>query len=226
MRALAHAGAEVMYSSRSPSGLDEAARALGQTAAEGVLADVTDRMAMAAVLSGKVDILVNNAGVIDPIGHLAEVSPDDWSRTIEINLNAAVYAIQRVLPGMVERGGGTIVNLSSGAAHNAMEGWSAYCAAKAALAMVTRSVALEYGARGVRVFGFAPGLVDTGMQGRIRTSGMNPVSKLARSDLAPAREPGEAIVWLCTPAADVFAGREIDIRDDDFRRAAGLDIRA
>lgn len=226
VRALAQAGAEVTYTSRSERGLDESAAALRGMSAQGVLADVTDRPAMAALLSGPVDILVNNAGVIDPIGHLAEVSMGDWARNIEVNLIAAVHAIRCVLPGMVAQGGGTIVNLSSGAAHNAMEGWSAYCAGKAALAMVTRSVALEYGSQGVRVFGFAPGVVDTDMQGQIRASGINPVSRLARSDLAPADEPGHAIAWLCTPDADSMAGTELDIRHEAFRRAAGLEIRS
>lgn len=226
VRALAQAGADVTFTSRSQSGLDDAAEALRGMGVRGVLSDVTDRSTTAALLSGQVDILVNNAGVIDPIGHLAEVSMDDWARSIEVNLIAAVHAIRCVLPGMVSRGGGTIVNLSSGAAQTAMEGWSAYCAGKAALAMVTRSVALEYGARGVRIFGLAPGVIDTGMQGRIRASGINPVSKLARSDLASVDEPAHALVWLCTPEADNLAGTEIDIRDDAFRRAAALEIRA
>jgi len=226
VRALAQAGAEVTFASRSRSGLDAAAEALRGMDVQGVLADVTDRAAMAALLSGRVDILINNAGVIDPIGHLADVSTEDWARSIEVNLIAAVHAIRCVLPGMVARGGGTVVNLSSGAAHGALEGWSAYCAGKAGLAMVTRSVALEYGARGVRVFGVSPGVIDTGMQGRIRASGLNPVSQLARSDLASAEEPARAIAWLCTPEADGLAGTEVDIRHEALRRAAGPEVRS
>ncbi len=88
--------------------------------------------------------------------------------------------------------------------------------------MLTRSVHMEYGGQGIRVFGFAPGVVDTDMQGAIRASGINPVSKLPRESLAPAAEPARAVAWLCTPAADVLAGQELDIRAPDLRAAAGL----
>ena len=223
VQTLAATGAEVRYTTRSASSLEEASAVLaGQSGATGVVCDATDRAGTAKVLAEKVDILVNNAGIIEPVGHMAEVSIDDWERNIKINLLAAVHAIKCVLPGMVNRRSGTIINLSSGAAHRAMEGWSAYCAGKAALAMVTRSVHEEYGHRGVRVFGIAPGVVDTGMQAIIRASGSNPVSKLRREDLSPADEPGYAIAWLCTSSADSLAGQELDIRNEDFRRAAGM----
>jgi NAD(P)-dependent dehydrogenase (short-subunit alcohol dehydrogenase family) len=123
---------------------------------------------------------------------------------------------------MVAQGGGTIVNISSGAAHRPQEGWSAYCAGKAGLAMLTRSIHLEYGTQGIRIFGFAPGVVDTDMQVAIRASGINPVSKLPRESLAPASEPARAIAWLCTPAADALAGQELDVRNPDLRAAVGL----
>jgi NAD(P)-dependent dehydrogenase (short-subunit alcohol dehydrogenase family) len=181
---------------------------------------------MAGLLGRGFDILVNNAGVIGPIGHLGDADPLDWARNIEINLVGAVHAIQAALPAMLARGGGTIVNLSSGAAHKPMEGWSAYCAGKAGLAMVTRSLHLEYAARGVRAFGFAPGVVDTDMQGAIRASGMNPVSQLPRASLAPAERPAWAIAWLCTAEADPLTGQELDIRADPFLSASGLEFAA
>ena len=223
VNALAGAGAEVTFTVRSEERLEEVAAELGaEDRIAGVVCDATDRVRTAEILSGGIDILINNAGVIGPIGHLTDVSIDEWLHNIKVNLLSAVHAMQCVLPGMAGRGAGTIVNLSSGAAHNAMEGWSAYCAGKAALAMVTRSVHLEYGERGVRIFGFAPGVVDTGMQAQIRASGINPVSKLRREDLSPTAEPGRAIAWLCTEGADSMAGQELDIRSDGFRRAAGL----
>ena len=223
VKALAEAGAGVTFTVRTEERLEEVAAELGtEDRIAGVVCDATDRAGMAELLSGEIDILVNNAGVIGPIGHLTDVSIDDWFHNIEVNLLSAVHAMQCVLPGMAGKGAGTIVNLSSGAAHNAMEGWSAYCAGKAALAMVTRSVHLEFGERGVRIFGFAPGVVDTGMQAQIRASGINPVSKLRREDLSPATGPARAIAWLCTEEADSMAGQELDIRNDGFRRAAGL----
>jgi NAD(P)-dependent dehydrogenase (short-subunit alcohol dehydrogenase family) len=105
-----------------------------------------------------------------------------------------------------------------------MEGWSAYCSSKAGVAMLTRCVDKEYGEMGVRIFGFAPGVVDTGMQGSIRESGINPVSKIKQDYLAPASEPAQGIAWLCTSAADDLIGSEIDVRHKDFRQRAGLEI--
>lgn len=222
VRALAEAGAEVHFTARSAANLAAARRELGETPATGHLADMTDRIAMATLLERGFDILINNAAVIGPIGRILDVSAEDWARSIDINLTSAFHATQRALAGMVARGGGTIVNISSGAAHRPQEGWSAYCAGKAGLAMLTRSVHLEYGAQGIRVFGFAPGVVDTDMQGAIRASGINPVSKIPRAALAPPDQPARAIAWLCTPEADALAGQELDIRAPDFRAKAGL----
>lgn len=226
VRHLAQAGARVTFTARTQANIDAAMREFGGLPAEGVIRDATDLGGMAALLAPGFDILVNNAGVIGPIGRITDVATDEWARNIETNLVGAFHAIRVALPAMLARGGGTIVNLSSGAAHRPMEGWSAYCAGKAGLAMVTRSIHLEYGAQGIRVFGFAPGVVDTDMQGAIRASGINPVSQLPRASLAPPDEPGWAIAWLCTQAADPMAGQELDIRNEEFRRAAGLEVRA
>lgn len=221
VKALAGAGARVTFTARTAANVDAAMERMAGRV-EGVVCDVTDREGMAELAEQGFDILVNNAGVIGPIGHMGDVPPEDWARNIETNLIAAVHAIQAALPVMLSRGGGTVVNLSSGAAHRPMDGWSAYCAGKAGLAMVTRSLHLEYGGRGIRAFGFAPGVVDTDMQGAIRASGMNPVSQLPRASLAPPEQPAWGIAWLCTAEADALAGQELDIRTDPFRSAAGL----
>lgn len=88
--------------------------------------------------------------------------------------------------------------------------------------MLTRSVHLEYGPLGVRVYGLSPGVVDTEMQGTIRASGLNPVSQLPRSALAPADQTARCIAWLCTPAAAPLAGQELDVRNPELRAACGL----
>lgn len=221
VRALAKSGAQVHFTARSPASLAEATEALGATAT-GHLADLTDRAAMATLLAQPYDILVNNAAIIGPIGRILDIDATDWASNIDTNVTATFHATQLALRHMVARGHGTIVNLSSGAAHRPQEGWSAYCAGKAALAMLTRSIHLEYGPQGIRVFGFAPGVVDTDMQVTIRASGINPVSQLPRESLAPADHPARAIAWLCTPGADPLAGQELDVRTPDLRAAAGL----
>lgn len=222
VRALALAGADVHFTSRTAAGIAEAQRALGGTKATGHHADMADRLAMTSLMDQGFDILVNNAAVIGPIGRMLDVSVEDWAHSIDINLTSAFHTIQLALPAMLARGQGTIINISSGAAHRPQEGWSAYCAGKAGLAMVTKSTHLEYGPQGIRIIGFAPGVVDTDMQGRIRASGINPVSKIPRSDLAPATDPATAIAWLCTDEARDLAGQELDIRSPDLRARAGL----
>lgn len=222
VRALALAGVDVHFTARSAANIAAAQRDLGDIRATGHHVNMTDRLAMTTLMDQGFDILINNAAVIGPIGRILDVAIEDWAQNIDTNLTAAFHAIQLVLPAMQARGQGTIVNLSSGAAHRPQEGWSAYCAGKAGLAMLTRSVHLEYAAEGIRIFGFAPGVVDTDMQGAIRASGINPVSQLPRASLAPASDPARVIAWLCTPAAEALAGQELDIRTPDLRAAAGL----
>jgi NAD(P)-dependent dehydrogenase (short-subunit alcohol dehydrogenase family) len=227
VRALAEAGAEVTFTARSQANAETAMAGLnGMGGVTPYVCDVTDRAGMARLMGTGFDILINNAGVIGPIGRITDVELDDWADNISVNLVAAFHAIQLATRGMLARGGGTIVNLSSGAAHRAMEGWSAYCAGKAGLAMLTKSVHEEFGAQGIRAFGFKPGVVDTEMQGSIRASGINPVSQLPRESLAPASEPARGIAWLCTAQAVGLVGQELDVRDPDFRRACGLPVLA
>src|SRR4051812_34002453 len=123
---------------------------------------------------------------------------------------------------MLASSGGTIINVSSGAAHRPLEGWSGYCCAKAGLAMLTAALALETAPSGVRVFGLAPGAVDTETQVTIRASGINRVSRMPRSSLAPVEEPAAAIVYLCTDGANDLVGREGALLDPEFRRRIGL----
>jgi NAD(P)-dependent dehydrogenase (short-subunit alcohol dehydrogenase family) len=228
--ALAEAGAAVMLVARDGNRIAELARqiAVAGGKAEAMACDVSDYAACQAVVDatnrkfGPVDALINNAGVIEPISLLADAEPSEWARSVEINLIGAYYAVRAVLPGMLARGHGRIINVSSGAAHRPLEGWSAYCTGKAGLAMLTRAIDLEHGAAGVRVFGFQPGTTDTDMQVLIRASGMNVISKIPREQLTPVAHPARAIVYLCTREADDLAGKEFSLRDADFQQRIGL----
>lgn len=224
--ALAEAGARVIVTARRVADAEKVAEQI-----EGGVSlpcDVADPIAIEWLVKeverrlSAPTILINNAGLIGPIGRLDQVDPISFAANINATLTGAALMARAVLPGMLARGRGTIVNLSSGAAHRPLEGWTAYCAAKAGLAMVTQSIALEYAASGIRVFGFAPGVVDTGMQVEIRASGINPVSQLARSSLADPAVPAKVIALLCGPVGDPFAGQEIDIRNAALRAACGL----
>lgn len=228
--ALAKEGATIMCAARDGKRAGEVAQAI--VAAGGVASaracDVSEYAACEALVAetvgrfGRLDVLVNNAGVIEPIASVAESDPAQWARNIEINLIGAYYGIRAVLPHMLANGGGTIVNLSSGAAIRPLEGWSAYCTGKAGVHMLTRAVALENADKGIRIFGFQPGTTDTDMQVTIRASGVNQISQIPRENLYPVAQPATAIVYLCTPAADDLAGGEVNLRDDAFRARIGL----
>ncbi|MGA0539578.1 SDR family NAD(P)-dependent oxidoreductase [Neotabrizicola sp. VNH66] len=222
VRALSALGVQVTFTVRTPESRDKALTDLADTGARAVVCDITDRPGLAEVLSAGFDILVNNAAVVTPIGRITDLSTEDFAASLDTNVTAQFDAIRLALPAMLARGRGSIVNISSGAAHRPQEGWAAYCAGKAALAMLTKSVHHEYGAQGIRVFGLAPGTIDTGMQGQIRASGINPVSQMPRSALAPAEQPAQMVAWLCTAAADGLIGQELDVRTPALREAAGL----
>ncbi len=185
-------------------------------------ADVENAIAVCRDKFGGLDILVNNAGVIDPIGHLSESDPEASEHAIDINLKGVYFGLRAAIPVMEAQGHGVIVNVSSGAAHSPLEGWSHYCAAKAGAAMLTRCAHLESGSRGVRVVGMSPGTVATYMQKAIKASGINPVSELDPSVHIDPSWPARAIAWLCTEDAAKFAGQEVKLREEDIRRRIGL----
>ena len=225
--ALAHAGATVVLTARSAAQVADVAGAIGGKASAQAC-DVSDYAAVEALVAatwsthGRVDALINNAGVIEPIASVAESDPAIWARNIEINLTGAFNPIRALLPRMIAAGGGTIVNVSSGAAMRPLEGWSAYCSGKAGLAMLTRAIALENPSNGIRVFGFQPGTTDTDMQVAIRASGVNQISKIPREKLTPVAHPAAAIVYLCTPAADDLNGQEFSLGNETFRARLNL----
>jgi len=171
----------------------------------------------------RLDILVNNAGLIEPIARLADSDPEHWSRIVDINFKGVYYGLRAAIPVMEQQGSGVIVNLSSGAATGALEGWSHYCSTKAAVLSLTRCADKEYGDKGIRVVGFSPGTVATEMQVVIRASGINPVSQLDPSVHKSPQIVARAITWLCTDDAADLAGVDFSIKDEESRRRAGLE---
>jgi NAD(P)-dependent dehydrogenase (short-subunit alcohol dehydrogenase family) len=123
---------------------------------------------------------------------------------------------------MVARGGGTIVNISSGAATSALEDWSHYCATKAAVLSLTRVADKEYREQGIRVIGLSPGTVATEMQVKIKASGINPVSQLDWSAHIPPEWVARAIAWLAGPEADAHRGTDFSLKTNEGRAAVGL----
>lgn len=226
-RAFVNAGAQVVLTARSADALSTLAEELG-TQALALPCDVADPEAVQAVVAqsiahfGGLDVLIGNAGLIDPISRLADTDLAAYSRTIDVNLKGVFYGMQAVLPHMLAAGHGTIITISSGAAHGPVEGWAAYCSAKAGAYMLTRVADRENRDRGIRVLGLSPGTVATQMQREIKASGINPVSQLDWSDHIPPEWPAAALLWMCTAAADAFLGDDVSLRDPDIRRSVGL----
>lgn len=226
-RAFAAAGAKVALVARSREALADLAGEIGAQALA-IPCDVTRYWEVAAAVDatvaefGGLDVLVNNAGVIEPIVSLAGSDPAAWSRVMEINVNGVYFGMRAALPVMLAAGGGTVLTVSSGAAKHALEGWSHYCASKAAVAMLTRCLDTENRSLGIRAMGLSPGTVATEMQDQIRASGINAVSRLDPSAHIPPDWPARALVWMATPAADDLVGTEVSLRDPVIRRRVGL----
>ena len=190
--------------------------------------DVADAASVQAAVQtvvarwGRLDALINNAGVIDPIARIEDGDAAAWGQAIDINLKGVFHGMRAAIPVMKAAGGGTIITVSSGAASNPLEGWSAYCAAKAGAAMLTRAAHLEEGTHGLRIIGLSPGTVATDMQVRIKASGINPVSALDPAVHVPAEWPAKCLLWLCGPGGDAWLGEEVRLRDEGIRRAIGV----
>ncbi len=221
------AGANVALLARGADEILELAASIGSKATA-IPCDVSDYKAVSAAVSqtveqfGGLDVLIGNAGVIEPIVHLADADPEAWSRVIDINLKGVFYGMHAALPVMRAAGGGTILTVSSGAAHGPVEAWSHYCASKAGAAMLTRCLDKENGQSGIRAMGLSPGTVATQMQREIKASGINPVSQLDWSDHIPADWPARALLWMCSSDADPWIGQEISLRDESIRTRIGL----
>ncbi|MGB0440683.1 MAG: SDR family oxidoreductase [Paracoccaceae bacterium] len=226
-RVFAEAGARVCLAARSKGEITQIAEQIGE-AAIAVACDVSVYGDVAAAVEatvstfGGLDVVINNAGVIEPISRMETADPEGWSHAVDINLKGVFYGMRAALPVMVDNGGGTILTVSSGAAHNPIEGWSHYCSSKAGAAMLTACADKEMQDKGIRAMGLSPGTVATQMQREISASGINPVSLLKWEDHIPADWPAKALLWMCGPDADDFIGSEISLRDEGIRKRVGL----
>ena len=226
-REFAEKGANVVLLARDADRIAAIAAEIGETALA-IPCDVASfeagKSAIDRTLSqfGSIDVLVNNAGVIAPMAPLAEADVDQWGLAVDVNLKGVFHGARAVLPSMIAKGCGTILNISSGAAHNPYEVWSAYCASKAGAYMLTRHIDLEYRAAGIRALGLSPGTVATQMQRDIKSSGLGPVAELEWSDHIPPEWPAKALVWMCGEEADVYLGQDVKLRDPEIRKAIGV----
>lgn len=225
---LARAGAAVAVLSRSADELAETVRLAQQEggAAAAYPADVTDAQATQRAIRsieesfGPIDVLVNNAGTAKPLAPFAESDVSEWWRGMEVNLLGPVICTRHVLPGMISRRRGRVINISSGGAANAMTHFSSYICSKTALVRFSECLALETASHGIAVFAIAPGTVRTAMSEYSLNSEEGrkwlPWFKRLFDEgfTVPPERPARLVLELAAGRADALSGRFLSIYDD------------
>ena len=194
--AFAEAGAKIAFNCRSQEHLDKALadyKAAGIDA-RGFICDVTVEEQVQAMVAriaaelGTIDILVNNAGIIRRIP-MTEMSAAEFRQVVDIDLNAPFIVSKAVIPGMIAKGGGKIINICSMMSELGRETVSAYAAAKGGLKMLTRNIASEYGKYNIQCNGIGPGYIATPQTAPLR-----------ERQADGSRHPFDAFIVAKTPA--------------------------
>jgi 3-oxoacyl-[acyl-carrier protein] reductase len=216
----ASAGARVAVHYHSASEAGEATlarvRSLGAEA-EGFAADVADGAQAEALVGrvvdrfGRIDALVNNAGLTQ-VGPFLDIDPSEWDAVIATDLTASFHTCRAALPPMLEQGTGAIVNVASRLGQMGVAETAAYSAAKAGLIGLTRSLAREFGPRGIRINAVAPGVTITEMTTDLVDSeeGRRRLRDMALGRFGRADEVAEAVIFLLSDAASLFVGQTLN----------------
>lgn len=211
--ALAGAGyAVVIADVRDEDGEQTASQLLAQgLSVRYVHLDVTDENAWSEVIAGiqeadgGLDVLVNNAGIIR-VTRLLDLDVKEWELLQTVNATSVLLGIKTAAPALARRGGGSIINIASTAAHRGAEGYGAYSASKAAILALTRAAALELAPDGIRVNSISPGGVDTPMNLDEPPGGTSSGAPLGRR--ARAEEISPLVVFLAGEGASYVTGAD------------------
>jgi NADP-dependent 3-hydroxy acid dehydrogenase YdfG len=206
-RHLARLGMRLALCARNTRKLEALIGDLSDTAANSLImpCDVRDAAQVQRVVDetlarfGRIDALVNNAGVAPRVGLLQEMSIEDVNRTLDTNLKGAIYFMRAVLPSMVQRQAGTIININSVAGKTAYPYWSLYDASKFGLRAVTEAVAEEQRGNRIKVAGIYPGAVDTAIWGGLELEHEPGHEGMLRPDVV-----ADAVVYILRQPGQVF----------------------
>jgi NAD(P)-dependent dehydrogenase (short-subunit alcohol dehydrogenase family) len=221
--AFAREGAGVVAADIAERGAEETVRAIEQLGglALPVRCDVTRGGDVKAALDkaidtfGRLDVAVNNAGLDQRAAATADISEDEWERSVGVNLTGVFLCLKFEIPLMLKYGGGAIVNTSSGAGVMGVKGKAAYTAAKHGVIGLTKAAALDYAQSNVRVNAVCPGITDTPMmdrftggtpEGRARAIAAEPIGRLGKPE-----EIAAVILWLCSEAASFVVGHAMAV---------------
>jgi NAD(P)-dependent dehydrogenase (short-subunit alcohol dehydrogenase family) len=223
-RRLAVAGNAVAVFDRNGEAARDAAAAIeasGDTAV-GVEVDVTDRPGVEAGVAevgeqlGRPTILVNNAG-LDWFEPFLSITVENWNRVLDVNLTGTFHCCQVVLPGMIEEGWGRVVNISSSSAHSGQPFMTPYVSAKSGVIGLTKSLALEFGPKGITVNTIPPGFVDTPMLRAADAKGLLGPGIDAAIKTTPVRRVGRPediaamCAFLCSDEAGYVTGQVMGV---------------
>jgi NAD(P)-dependent dehydrogenase (short-subunit alcohol dehydrogenase family) len=216
----------ILHYNSHRQGIDELVKKLGHTVScRTIQADLAQESGIESFLSdlGKdkaaVDFLINNAGFLVQRAKLAESTPDLWDRVMNLNAKSAWFITQAVVPGMIERGGGVVVNLSSIAARNGGGvGAAIYAASKATVACFTKGLSRELAPKGIRINAVSPGTVDNHFHEVFSTQQMldSMLASTPAGRLGTNEEVADVIVFLCSDAARYVHGQTIEINGGMF----------
>jgi NAD(P)-dependent dehydrogenase (short-subunit alcohol dehydrogenase family) len=206
-------GATVVASDISAPRLEELATEVGSDKLKTVAGDVAAPDTIEAILAaadGVVDALANNAGIMDAFLPVGELTDEMWDRVMGVNVTGPMRLTRAVLPGMLERGKGAIVNTASEAGIRASASGTAYTASKHAVIGLTKSTAFFYGPQGVRTNAVAPGAVMTNIeapfQSEFAAGRVGPIMQVAIPGAAQPEELAAAITWLLSDDASFING--------------------
>jgi gluconate 5-dehydrogenase len=215
--ALAEAGATIVFNDIKQELIDTGLAAYKEKgiAAHGYLCDVTDETAVNELVAqiekevGIIDILVNNAGIIKRIP-MVEMTAAEFRQVIDVDLNAPFIVAKAVIPNMIKKGGGKIINICSMMSELGRETVSAYASAKGGLKMLTRNIASEFGQYNIQCNGLGPGYIATPQTAPLRTEG-HPFNSfiIAKTPAARWGKPEDLAgpaVFLASPASDFVNG--------------------
>ena len=226
-RFLAQKGCRLALNARNPEALAEIAQDVVKLGGEALLVEgdvgeleTCERIVKATLDKfGGLDALVNNAAVIEPIGLFSQVDVVKWKKAMEVNLLGPL-ALARHAAAALIRAQGRIINVSTGAAVHPLAAWNAYCATKAGLHHLTRTMAAEE--KNITSISLRPGVIDTAMQDQIRRDGPGHMTEELTAyfkqlketrGLEPPEVPGKSLAWLALYAPPSWSGELLEYTD-------------
>lgn len=215
--AFAKEGAKVVVADLNLEGAQEVVREIEENGGEGlaVEADVTDTEAIQSMVKqakeafGQIDILVNNAGLFDKYQTLLDTEKDRWNFLLNINLTSVYQVTKEILPDMIERGNGSIINIASVAGLVAGKGGAAYTATKHGVIGLTKHMASEYAEKGIQINAIAPGTIETPLIADVKDT--IPTDNIPARRFGQLEEVAELAMFLASGEAKFVNGVTIPI---------------